>query len=110
MGDAEDLTLFQEAEALANRGEVDQAMLACHRYLALYGGTSKLYFLMGMLEVAARRDEEAARNFQKAVYLEPTHYDGLVNLALLAVRRGELNEAERFWRRARKLSPSESNR
>lgn len=104
------LTLFQEAQVLANRGDVDEALLTCHRYLSLYGPTAKIYFLMGMLNVAERRDNEAASYFQKAVYLEPTHYDGLVNLALLATRRGEPEAAERFWKRARKLSTTGSDR
>lgn len=96
--------MFHEAQALANRGEVDAAMLACHRYLSLYEGTANIYFLMGMLEVAARRDPEAMRYFQMAIYLEPMHYDSLVNLALLAARRGDDKEAQRFWKRARKLA------
>lgn len=104
---AESLAIFNEAQALANVGDVDDARLACHRYISLYGGNAKIFFLLGMLEVAARRDDEAAQHFKKAVYLEPTHYEALVNLALIADRRGAAEEADRFWRRARKLSRAE---
>lgn len=100
----ESLAVFQEAQALANIGEVDDARLVCHRYISLYGANARVFFLLGMLEVASRRDEEAAQHFKKAVYLEPRHYEALVNLALIADRRGALDEAERFWRRARKLA------
>jgi chemotaxis protein methyltransferase WspC len=108
--ETESEAIFKEAQLLANKGDVDEALLICHRYLSLYGGNARVYFLMGMLQVAARRDEEATRYFQKAVYLDPNHYDGLVNLALLAARRGQTQEAERFWKRARKIATVEMDR
>lgn len=97
-------TMFSEAQKLANQGNVNAAILATHRYLALYGGSAEVYFLLGILETSAKRDDEAERFFQKTVYLEPCHYEGLVNLALIAERRGKLGEAQRYWRRVRRAS------
>lgn len=96
--------MLSEAQRLANQGNVDAAILATHRYLSLYGGSAEVYFLLGILETSAKRDDEAERFFQKTVYLEPTHYEGLVNLALIAERRGELGEAQRYWKRVRRAS------
>lgn len=101
--ESEGALMLQHAAELANRGEVDAAMMACHRYLAQCPETADVYFLLGMLNVSSRRDQEARSCFQKAVYLEPSHYEGLVNLALIAERQGEEREAELLWKRARKI-------
>lgn len=100
---AESVALFENASKLANQGETEAAISACHRYLALYPPTADIYFLLGILEVSCRHDREAESCFQKAIYLQPSHYEGLVNLALLAERRGEKREAEQLWKRARKI-------
>lgn len=95
--------MLEEAQSLANNGEVDAALMTCHRYISLYGGGPEVFFLMGILEVSARCDERAERYFKKALYLDPNHYEALVNLALIAERSGEREEAQRLWKRARRI-------
>ena len=53
-----------------------------------------------MIRQAAGQGEQAAGYFEKTVYLDPRHDDALLNLALLAQRRGDLAAADNFRRRA----------
>lgn len=101
---AERDAMLVKAQQLADEGNRDDAILACHRYISLYGGSAGVYFLLGILEVAGRRDDNAEQFFKKVIYLEPAHYEGLVNLALIAERRGEMQDAQRYWKRVRKVA------
>jgi Flp pilus assembly protein TadD len=47
--------------------------------------------------------EEALKFFRKAVYLDPDNVESLIQLSLLAERAGNIDIAENFKRRARRL-------
>ena len=55
---------------------------------------------MGMIQQAAGNRSRAEECFHKAVYLDPTHDEALLALALLAERRGDHDTANGFRRRA----------
>ncbi len=91
-----------QATCLADEGNIEASLILCHRYLELHGPAPDLLFLMGTLALAERRLEEAEEYFRRTIYLAPDQYEGLINLALLAERRGDKKSAELFWKRARK--------
>ncbi len=97
-----------EAQQLANEGHLDAAWQLCLGCLNSGKNEPALYYLMGALKMAQHSDNEAEEFFRKAVYLSPTHYDALVNLALIAERKGLNEEAYRLWLRARKCSTDDS--
>lgn len=95
-------TDFAKAMRLANEGLIEESLALCQRHLDASGPTPEVFFLMGTLELASRHLEQAEEYFSRTIYLEPGHYEGLINLALLAERRGDAKAANLYWMRAKK--------
>ncbi len=93
---------LQKAERLADEGQIEESIELCNKFVEHYGANADAYYLLGALHLEARNDERASSFLQKALYLSPNHYDTLVNLALIAERQGNAEQAELFWRRAKK--------
>jgi chemotaxis protein methyltransferase WspC len=92
--------LLDQAALLANQGRFDEAVVACECHLRIKGMSSPAYYLMGMIYQAAGNRTRAEDCFHKTVYLDPIHDEALLALALLAERRGDLDAAQGFRRRA----------
>jgi chemotaxis protein methyltransferase WspC len=101
-GDARaDLTAaLERASILANQGMFDSAIEECQRQMRQKGPSAAGYYLMGMIRQAMGDRGQAEECFQKTAYLEPTHAEALLALALLAERRGDLSVAAAYHRRA----------
>jgi chemotaxis protein methyltransferase WspC len=97
---ADDPPLLEQAAEMANRGQFPEAIAACERHLLVNEFSASTYHLMGMIHQAAGNRQRAEDCFHKAVYLDPTHDEALLTLALLAERRGDLTAALGFRRRA----------
>jgi chemotaxis protein methyltransferase WspC len=65
---------------------------------------------MGMIRQAAGERAPAEDCFKKAVYLDPTHTDALLALALLAERRGDFGQAAGYRRRLERITSSTPTR
>lgn len=91
-----------QAMKLADEGQIEASISICQKYIERFEASADIYFLLGALQLAERNDDAALTYLQKAIYLAPKHYDSLVNLALIAERKGERDQAELYWRRARK--------
>ncbi|QDU61834.1 putative biofilm formation methyltransferase WspC [Planctomycetes bacterium Pan216] len=89
-----------EAEQLANAGEIPQAVAACEKYLFQAPRDADAHYLLGILRTALDCDDLAEASFQQAVILNEHHYEAIVNLALLADRRGDLDVARELRERA----------
>ena len=61
--------------------------------------------LRGLVRQAGSHWSEAQRRFEKALYLQPKHYEALVHLMLLAERQGDQNAAANYRRRAQQVAP-----
>ena len=96
--------LLDQAAELANRGRFAEAIAECERHLRQKGPAAPPYYLMGMICQAAGDRRRAEDCFQKTVYLDPTHDEALLALALLAERRGDQNAAAGFRRRAERTA------
>ena len=93
-------SLLDQAAELANRGHFEQALVVCEQDLRQKGATAPAYFLMGMICQVAGHERRAEECLQKAVYLDPTHDEALLALALLAERRGDHGASASYRRRA----------
>ena len=91
---------LDHAAELANRGRFAEAIAECERHLRQRGLAAPPYYLMGMICQAAGDRRRAEECFQRTVYLDPTHDEALLALALLAERRGDQRAAVNFRRRA----------
>lgn len=101
---SEDVNLLKRAKECADSGHFDEASEICNNYLSLKGPNATAYFILGLIEHAADKDNEAEEYFLKTIYLEPQHYEALIYLALLAEKKGEAEQAKLFFNRAKRLN------
>jgi chemotaxis protein methyltransferase WspC len=92
------------ATRLADRGDIAAATALCERHLSEVGASADAYHLLGVLKQAAADDARARECFDKAVYLDPGHYESLLRLALLHEKRGEPAQAANYRRRAERAA------
>ncbi len=93
---------LEQAQCLADQGRLAEAAVQCEAYLREQGASAQAYYLLGLVHDAGADAENAKEFFGKAVYLEPNHYEALVQLALLAERRGEIRNAAQLRQRAQR--------
>lgn len=95
---------LEEAQRLADQGRLTEAAALCEALLRDGGPSADAYYLLGLVHDAGRNPDSARDCFGKAVYLQPDHYEALVNLALLADQRGEPHDARRWRQRAERVA------
>jgi chemotaxis protein methyltransferase WspC len=93
-----------EARALADAGQLEQAAALCKAQVKSQGPSAAAYYLLGLVCDAAG-DPSAMDYYRKALYLEPDHYETLLQMALLLERNGDRAGAKTFKRRAQRLEP-----
>jgi len=77
------------ARCAADRGELQEAAKLCETYLSQNRTNADAYVLLGQVYQATGDRQQAEQSFQKATYLKPDHYEGLIHLALLKEERGD---------------------
>jgi chemotaxis protein methyltransferase WspC len=92
------------AQQLADRGELHEAAVICEECLRKEGPSAQAYYLLGLVRDAAG-DELAVEFYRKALYLEPNHYETLLQMSLLLEKKGDTAGARTFKRRAEKAQP-----
>ena len=92
-----DADRLARARRLADVGRLDEALAACRACLG--GPSADLFALLGVLHQARGEADEAARCFERALYLEPGHRDALTHLMLLRRERGDHAQAALLQRR-----------
>jgi chemotaxis protein methyltransferase WspC len=95
--------LHGEALALADQGRFAEAEALCRQAISRERPHADLYCLMGLIHEAARRPDEAEACYLKALYLDPDHYETLVQVSLLYRQRGNDRKARMYLRRAEAL-------
>ncbi len=78
------------ARRLADRGQLQEAAKLCETYLSQNRTNADAYVLLGQVYQATGDRQQAEQSFQKATYLKPNHYEGLIHLALLKEERGDV--------------------
>lgn len=97
---------LEAAQRLADQGQLAEAAKRCEAHLKAQGPAATAYYLLGLVRDAAGGHQEAAELYRKALYLDPRHEQALVHLAVLLQDRGNDQEAERLFERARRLENS----
>lgn len=102
--------VLREAGALANARRISDALALCAAHARESGPAPALFFMMGMLHQSAGDLDRAEGCFHKTLYLDATHDEALLALALLAAQRGDAAMAEKYRQSAarilaRKASP-----
>lgn len=107
----EPLPSLEQAEQLADRGELDAAITICNRLLAGGAREPNIYALLGVINESRGEVASAEEFFRKALYLAPDHYVSLLHMSLLCERHGDTDGARRYRQRAsRALTRQEGNK
>jgi chemotaxis protein methyltransferase WspC len=99
--------LLDQATELANTGQLSEARRLCERVLAEAGASPDAYCLLGIINTASGDRDSAIVCFNKSLYLNQSHYEALVHLALLHEQRGEHPAAANLRRRAERARRGE---
>jgi chemotaxis protein methyltransferase WspC len=93
----EQLPGLEQAEYLADRGELEAAAAICKRLLAEGVHDPGVYALLGVIGESAGDAASAEEFFRKALYLDPYHYESLMHMSLILERDGDV-EGSRLYR------------
>lgn len=96
---------FAKAREAADHGRLDQAFAFCQSLTREYGPRTETYMLQGLMHQSRNEMPEAIENYQKALYLEPHHYETLIHISYLLKRLGDEQQAERYRKRADRVKP-----
>lgn len=91
---------LQRIQALADGGMLDEARDECLKYIRNHKDDPKGYYLMGVIELAMDDDRKAEEWLRKTIYLDPEHYEGLIQLAIIAEEQGNASGAKNYRARA----------
>lgn len=97
--------LLKRARRLADEGALEDAWGHCKELLA-QGPDTEIYYLAGLICAARDRLVAAEEYFRRALYLDPAHYESLIQMSLLCERQGEPARSRLFRTRASKLATS----
>jgi len=97
---------LEEAFRLANAGKLKEAAQLCETHLRHYGASAQAWYLLGLVRDAGN-DASSIDCYRKALYLEPNHYESLLQMALLSERNGDAARARTFRNRAERLKRRE---
>ena len=96
---------LESARKLADGGKLEEAGHICRAHLDQQGASVDAYYLLGVIH-DAQGNPAAREYYRKALYLDPEHYESLLQLALLAEREGDALTARNLRRRAQRRATS----
>lgn len=97
------LTDLGKAREMAEVGRLAEATAICEAHLREYGVSAEAFYLLGFIRDASGADLQATEFYRKALYLEPTHYEALMQWASLAKRNGNDAHAQILQNRAQRV-------
>jgi chemotaxis protein methyltransferase WspC len=95
--------VLEQAGALANARRHLEALELCERSRSRLPPAPELFFLMGMLHQSLGDGDRAEGCFHKTLYLDASHQEAILALALLARQRGDLRMAETYRQSAARV-------
>jgi chemotaxis protein methyltransferase WspC len=93
---------FETARRLADAGRLREAADICEDHLRQSGVSAEAYYLLGLVRETSGAPD-AIDCYRKALYLEPDHYESLLQMALLLQKNGEPARARAFRSRAQRI-------
>jgi len=94
---------LDRARQLANEGRMEEVAEICETHLREQGASAEVFYLLGTARHATGADSQAGEFYRKALYLEPTHYETLLQWASLAERNGNGAHARILQERAGRI-------
>jgi len=91
-----------QARRLADAGKLQEAQQICEAHVSQFGPVAEAFYLLGLVADASG-GPGAIEFYRKAIYLEPDHYESLLQLSLLLERLGDRAGAKSCLRRAERV-------
>lgn len=95
-------TDLEMAHRLADAGRLKEAAEICEAHLRESRVSAQAYYLLGLVRDASG-EAGAIDCYRKALYLEPNHYESLLQMALLLQENGEAGRARVLKKRAQRI-------
>ncbi len=100
--------ILHAAQQAANNGRLEEADALCGQILSLDPASTEAHYLRGVVLQAQGLLNEAQRSLEKALYLDPGHYQALLHMMLLSEQRGDQSAMANYRRRAQQAAPREA--
>lgn len=97
-------SILRAAQQAADNGLLEEADALCGQVLSRDAVSAEAHCLKGVVLQARGMLDAAQRSLEKALYLDPRHYQALVHLMLLAEQRGDQPAAVNYRRRAQQAA------
>ena len=91
-------------EKTAGEGRPLEAIALCEAHLHRFAPSAKVWHLLGRLRDSLS-DPDARECYRRALYLEPNHYESLLQMAALSEKSGDASRAQTFRARAARSKP-----
>jgi chemotaxis protein methyltransferase WspC len=95
-------TDIETARRLADAGRLEEAAEICEAHLRESRVSAQAYYLLGLVRDAGGKPG-AIECYRKALYLEPNHYESLLQMTLLLQKNGDASRARIFKNRAQRI-------
>jgi len=93
----------------ANQSKFEEAMEMCSEMIKKNTINDEVYFLVGLIYEAQNKLDLSEQNYNKALYLNPNHYEAVVHLSLIYEKQGNIKQASLFKERAIKIYLKQMN-
>ena len=99
---------YEEAKTRMKKGDLITAREAVEKALEKNPGYSEAYNLRGVINFQEKKIEEAVADYQKAVDLKPSNFQGQLNLAAAFMEKNAWKDALRPIEKAVQIAPDSS--
>jgi len=94
--------LLDKAMQLANTLKFNEAEKTCRLHIKNQGEDADALYFLGLILDSQKKYQEAETYYRKSIYLNPKHYDALINLSLILEKNGDLKNSDLLKKRAEK--------
>jgi chemotaxis protein methyltransferase WspC len=101
-------SLLEQARQLSDAGALDAAAAICRQLVEQQDPCAGAFCLLGLIEEALGDRLQAEGCYNRALFLDPDHYESLVHLILLVESRGDAGRGAALRARAERLRTVEN--
>ena len=98
-------TLLLVAQLWSQMGNYEKTVAVCHRALELDSKLTRAHYFAGLALLRLERPEEAARELQAELQLDPDNIDAEFNLAFTLLQQSQNQQAVELWKKVLVRNP-----
>ncbi len=93
---------IREIKSVADNGDYLEAFRLCDAFQQEMKPNAEVYFIQGLIYQQENDFDRAQNLFEKVLYLNPEHYDALMQMSLLMEQKGRVAQSDLFKKRAKR--------